>query len=220
MRVILLTAIALSTLCLAFWTYHPDFKTSVFRFGEPQVKRPDGEAFAVISRHSETIGRIVSLARYDDIDYGFSLAIPDGWTRIVADDSAIVEDNGVLSTLEPGYAVGFESPRSGKGDQFADYILIEVLPGTDTGLFEATHEHRRFLRSGLENFAYDRLEIDAQTDKLSDVDLVIFQHGVQALGYTLSFYAIGEPVNEQALFEAFQILLRTYTQTADPFVVI
>ncbi len=163
---------------------------------------------------------IVDLERYDDPDYGFSLAVPVGWKRIVADDTDADDTADVLEMLEPGYAVGFESPRSDRTDKFADYILIEVLPGNEFGLFESAPEHRQLIEIDAQAITYDRLSIDSATDDNVAVDLVIFQRGVQALGYTIAFYAIGEPANERAMFDAFQIMLRTFTQTTEPFVVI
>lgn len=160
---------------------------------------------------------INGLRLYDDHEYGFSLAVPEGWTKVVADESDISGSNELLATLDQGYAVGFESPQADRYDRFADYILIEVMPGVDSGLFESTLDNQEFLQVGEEQLAYDRLDIDSETDDNIDVDLVIFQRGVQALGYTLSFYAIGEPANEKNLFEAFQIMLHTYTQNEAPF---
>ena len=168
---------------------------------------------------NSSVDLIFDLEQYDDPDYGFSMAVPVGWSRIVADDSVALADE-MAGQLEPGYAVGFESPRNSLQDQFADYILIELLPGTETGLFESSEEHHRVLNIGSNKLSYDRLYIDSATDEKIDIDLVIYQRGVSALGYPLGLYAIGEPANEQALFEAFQIMLHTYTQTQNPFVVI
>lgn len=167
----------------------------------------------------------LSLVRYDDLDYGFSVAVPKGWSKIVLDESTEHSTTGPLASdtplwSEPGYTMGFESPRGDKPDQFADYILIELLPGDDTGLFETTHVDQRVLQVGHQSIGYDQLFVDSEYDDSIDVDLVIFQRGVQALGYTLSFYAIGEPANEQVLFDAFQIMLRTFSQSSEPFVVI
>lgn len=160
---------------------------------------------------------IKRLQRYDDPDYGFSLAVPEGWTKVVANDRTESGRDDLLDALEQGYAIGFESPQSDQYDRFADYILIEVLPGVDSGLFHTTLDMRHFLQIGHELVAYDRLDIDGETDDLIDVDLVIFQRGIRALGYTLSFYAVGEPANEEILFAAFQIMLRTYIQNGVPF---
>ncbi len=175
-------------------------------------------ADAAEQSEAASVDPIADLERYDDPDYGFSLAVPVGWTRIVAADTDDVAD--VLASLEPGYAVGFESPRSGDSDIFADYILIEVLPGNEFGLFEATEAQRRYIEIDAQPVAYDRLLVDSAVDANAAVDLVIFQRGVQAFGYTLAFYAIGEPDNEQTLFDAFQIMLHTFSQTTEPFVVI
>lgn len=163
-----------------------------------------------------------NVERYDDHDYGFSMAVPTGWSKIVYDEFAEYEhpDADVPLWSEPGYAVGFESPQSNEHDRFADYILIEVLPGEETGLFETTQENERLIQLETESVYYDRLFIDSEQDAAIEVDLVIFQRGVQALGYTVSFYAIGEPANEQVLFKAFKNMLSTFSQFNEPFVII
>lgn len=168
----------------------------------------------------DKLGSISNLERYDDPDYGFSFAIPAGWRTIIAVQSEVDTVDDWLDDLEPGYAVGFEAPRSGNQDRFADYILIELLPGEDFGLFDASGAQTYVFESEQESFTYHRLEIDSALDDTIDVDLVIFQRGVQALGYTLAFYAIGEPADEHLLFQAFQIMLRTFEQHKAPFVII
>ena len=169
---------------------------------------------------TKTVESIQVLERYEDQDYGFSVAVPAGWTRVYAAQPDGTEVGNWPDELEPGYAVGFESPRSGSRDRFADYILIELLPGDEFGLFDATGAQQNYFQSEQTKFVYDRLSINSALDDSIDVDLVIFQRGVQAFGYTLAFYAIGEPANEKILFEAFQIMLRTFEQIKDPFVVI
>jgi len=169
---------------------------------------------------TDTIEPITDLERYEDADYGFTMAIPAGWRRIVAANVDSEDSDDVTALPEPGFAVGFESPRSSGTDRFADYILLEILPGNDTGLFESTPEDLRYLAIGEFDLAYERLTIDPATDDNSEVELVIFQRGVQAFGYTLGFYAIGEPANEQTLFDAFRIMLISFEQLSDPFMVI
>ena len=175
---------------------------------------------SVADESIKTVESIEVLERYEDQDYGFSVAVPAGWTRVYAAQPDGTEVGIWPDQLEPGYAVGFESPRSGSRDRFADYILIELLPGDDFGLFEATGAQQHYFQTEQTKFVYDRLSINSALDDSIDVDLVIFQRGVQAFGYTLAFYAIGEPANEKILFEAFQIMLRTFEQIEDPFVVI
>ena len=184
---------------------------------------PASENISISSSPDElvdTVESILALERYEDQDYGFTLAVPAGWTRVFAALPDGTEVGNWPDELEPGYAVGFESPRSGSRDRFADYILIELLPGDEFGLFDATEAQQHYFQSEQTQIAYDQLSIDSSVDDAIDVDLVIFQRGVQAFGYTLAFYAIGEPANEKILFEAFQIMLRTFEQIEDPFVVI
>lgn len=160
--------------------------------------------------HAESTA--LEIARYVDSDYGFEMAVPAGWRMVVLDD---VETQTQIPEL--GYAVGFEAARDSEGDQFTDYILLEILPGVDSGLFEATANDQQSLILNGELIHFDKLYIDGDRDHLSAVDLVIFQRELTALGYTVDFYAVGEPDNEDTLFEAFQIMLRTFKLNTAPF---
>jgi len=64
------------------------------------------------------------LIPYRDADYGFSMAVPEGWAQIYAAESDTDEE-----ALEPGYAIGFESPRSSVDDRFADYVMDFQVSG-------------------------------------------------------------------------------------------
>ena len=219
MRAFIPTLALVCALTLTYWQLYQTENGWVERFAE---RSSGGSTLRTLEEldSSRAIELILDLERYDDADYGFTMAIPAGWTRIVAADIESEEMDEATALHEPGYAVGFESPRSDSTDRFADYILLEILPGDDTGLFESAPEDRRYLATGEAELAYERLSINHAADDTIEVDLVIFQRGVQAFGYTLGFYAIGEPANEQTLFDAFRIMLITFEQLADPFVII
>jgi hypothetical protein len=155
---------------------------------------------------------LLDIEGYEDADYGFSVAIPSGWQKIVAAES---EDN--IFELEPGYAVGFESPYQGEHDKFADYVLIEVLPGKDSGLFETDGKSRRKISINGQSAWMDRLDVKGESGGLTEVDLTIFQTEVSGLGYTIGLYAIGEPSREKLMADAFEVIVRTFRQTSSPF---
>jgi hypothetical protein len=155
---------------------------------------------------------IETIHTYVDLDYGFSMAVPAGWRKIV-----LAEQETPGQTPELGYAVGFEALPQSTDDNFADYILLEILPGTDSGLFAAGDADSQSTQIDGQTVTFDRLFIDGQHNPDSGIDLVIFQREYSALGYTIDFYAIGEPDNEKVLFEAFQIMLVTFEQFHPPF---
>ncbi|MGQ7844080.1 hypothetical protein ACUNV4_06375 [Granulosicoccus sp. 3-233] len=178
--------------------------------------------------------RLLAIEPYEDLDYGFKVAIPVGWRKIVTADSISAPVSGADSTpgggqeavsstvplsLEPGYAVGFESVQENPDDRFADYILIEVLPGGESGTFDADRSQRRPVTIDGRQTWFDRIEIDQASSGLIDVDLVVYQAEVSGVGYTVGLYAIGEPVREQLLAMAFEIMLRTFRIIRDPFTV-
>ena len=174
------------------------------------ARLPDGDNDIIFSK----------LDSYDDEDYGFSVAVPAGWRRIIAEDSDAESDalsGQDIPNLELGYAVGFESDRQSETDIFADYVLIEILPGNDSGLFTTDHSNRYPVIVDRRQSWYERLEIDQASSGLTDVDLVIYQAELRGVGYTAGFYAIGEPSNEASMAAAFKVMLKTFTMNAEPF---
>lgn len=172
--------------------------------------------------------RLLDIEHYEDLDYGFKLAIPAGWRKIVTAESVSepvdsinsVNDNERSTTpqsLEPGYAVGFESVQQNADDRFADYILIEVLPGNESGRFEAADSLRQAVTIDGRRTWFDRLEIDHVSSGTIDVDLVVYQAELSGVGYTVGLYAIGEPVREHLLAMAFEVMLQTFKVVRDPF---
>lgn len=158
------------------------------------------------------IGPIETIQTYVDLDYGFSMAVPKGWRKIV-----LAEQETPNQVPELGYAVGFEALPRSTDDTFADYILLEILPGRESGLFAAGDADSQSTQIDGRTVTFDRLFIDGKHNPDAGIDLVIFQREFSALGYTIDFYAIGEPGNEKVLFEAFQIMLVTFEQFHPPF---
>lgn len=154
---------------------------------------------------------LMDIEYYEDEDYGFSVAIPAGWNMIVA---AQPENFGVL---EPGYTVGFEAPKDSENDLFADYIMIEILPGTDSGAFETDGSNRIEVSIDGRPGWIDSLEVKATETGLRDVDLTIYQAQFSGLGYTVGLYAIGEPNREDLMSAAFEILVRTFEFYLEPY---
>lgn len=178
--------------------------------------------------------RLTAIELYEDIDYGFKVAIPVGWRKIVTVDAVADAEGSADSgfgagqdplssdaplSLEPGYAVGFESVQQDVDDRFADYILIEVLPGTESGRFDADQSLSIPVTVDGRHTWFDRLEIDQASSGLVDVDLVVYQAELSGVGYTVGLYAIGEPIREPLLAMAFEVMLQTFEIIRDPFTV-
>lgn len=176
--------------------------------GSLQTQTPLGE----IGAEQRATEVLLDIESYEDTDYGFTVAIPTGWQKIVT-----AETDESFSQLEPGYAVGFESPHQGEEDQFADYLLIEVLPGRDSGLFESDGTNRRQISINGQTAWMDRLEVKGERGGLTEVDLTIFQAEISGLGYTVGLYAIGEPSRARLMSDAFEVIVRTFRLTASPF---
>lgn len=156
---------------------------------------------------------LLDIEEYDDEYYGFRVAIPSGWKKIMAEQ--LEQPDEVV--LEPGYSIGFESPNQGHGDTFADYIMIEILPGNDSGLFLSDDGVRHSILVDGKPGWFDKLELDSSDAGLKDVNLTVYQAEIKGLGYTVGFYAIGEPDRDALMSAAFEVMLRTFTFTMEPF---
>lgn len=204
----------------ALWEDHTASETGLFNVGLPAHER------------QATVERLLEIEPYEDLDYGFKVAIPVGWRKIVTAESEETtvaahgtatgsdyesSDPAIPVSLEPGYAVGFESVQQNEDDRFADYILIEVLPGEESGRFEADDSLRQPVTIDGRNTWFDRLEIDQVNSGLIDVDLIVYQAELSGVGYTIGLYAIGEPIREPLLAMAFEVMLQTFKIVRDPF---
>ena len=174
-----------------------------------------------------------ALVHYADPDLGFGVAVPDGWRA-----SVVAESDAQRLMYEPGYAVGFESPREGVDDPFADYLMIEILPGDESGLFVTDGSRRRSVEIDGRRAWRDALRLSAagvphgmsapdgsrpaedpggRASASVAVDLLVLQAATRGLGYTVGFFAIGEPSNAVALGDAFEAMLRTFRLPRAPF---
>jgi len=157
---------------------------------------------------------IEKIVAYSDIDYGFQLAVPETWSRILA-----AEDDAEGDVLEPGYAVGFESPRSDAQDMFADYLMVEILPGAHTGAFESDGTNSRVVMVDGHVAITDRIELDGFDINGQAIDLVVFQAEIVELGFTVGIFAIGEKREAATMQDAFELALKTFKVPEDPFAV-
>ncbi len=218
--------------------------TGLVTISRGSVPTPDSLFGTSVSEHrsgddqgsGHSLELILDVEAYEDLDYGFSVAIPAGWRRIVTaepeEETAAELLSGVetgsalnegeapsldLQALEPGYAVGFESAQQHDDDQFADYILVEILPGDYSGLFAADLNERCSVVIDGRPAIYDRLEIKHASTGLTDVDLVIYQAELAGVGYTVGLYAIGEHTSERIMAIAFEVMLQTFKIDRSPF---
>lgn len=156
-----------------------------------------------------TIEKIVA---YNDQDYGFQLAVPEQWSRIYA-----AEDDADADALEPGYAVGFESPRTSQHDVFADYLMVEILPGAHTGAFESDGSSTKVVMVDGKVAITDQVQLNGFDINGEEIDLIVFQAEIVELGFTVGLFAIGEQREAQVLQDAFELMLKTFQIPEDPF---
>lgn len=149
---------------------------------------------------------------YFDDDYGFEVAVPEHWSRNFAATS-----DEQSEALEPGYAVGFESPRSGTNDVFADYLMVEILPGAHSGAFETDGSHTRVEMVDGRVAVVDQVNLDGFEIDDNRIDLVVFQAEIVELGFTVGIFVIGEQHEVAVLADAFELALKTFRVPDDPF---
>jgi len=150
--------------------------------------------------------------RYVDLQHHFSMAVPAGWQPIVAAEPVADED-----AFEQSYAVGFSAPRESALDQYADYLMVEILPGSVSGNFESTGEFRESISIDGRPAVRDKVRLLDQDMGTSSIDLVVFQAHLQGIGFTVGIYAIGEQHQEPLLAEAFELMLQTLELNGSPF---
>ncbi len=154
---------------------------------------------------------IESLVAYHDDDYGFSMAVPEGWRKILTVEG---DDEG---STDDGYAVGFESKRSHDEDVFADYIMIELLPGGHTGAFETDGAHTNVVIVDGIPAITDQAWLNDFEISENEIDLVVFQAEIVEPGYTIGIYVIGEQAEAVVLEDAFTLVLKTLKLPEEPF---
>lgn len=149
---------------------------------------------------------------YTDDNYGFDIAVPEHWLRNFA---ATSDDQ--YEALEPGYAIGFESPRSAANDVFADYLMVEILPGAQTGAFVTDGSQTQVKMVDGRVAIVDRLNLNGFEIGADRIDLVVFQAEIVELGFTVGIYVIGEQREAAVLADAFELALKTFKVPDDPF---
>lgn len=152
------------------------------------------------------------LVPYLDADYGFRMAVPEGWSRIIAAEAESDQD-----ALEPGYAVGFESPRSNVDDHFADYVMVEILPGAESGAFETDGNSSRVVMVDDRVAVVDELLLQDVQFGEDVLDLVVYQAEIVELGFTVGIFVIGEQHESAVLSDAFELTLKTFSVPDNPF---
>ena len=157
---------------------------------------------------------LTDIGVYRDPELAFDLAVPAGWTAIEPVGDPPQDAPGVP---EAGHAVVFEAPRDGPGDAFADYVMIEILPGRDSGLFLTDGSRAADVRIDGMPGTRDALVIEGHEVDGVVLDLVVHQAEVRGLGWTIGFYAIGETRHERLVEDAFELMIRTFRLPAPPF---
>lgn len=171
-------------------------------------------------------GPLDAISTYRDPEIAFDMAIPAGWTAIVgvgesaeapADGTSDAGSRALLAIAETGRVVGFEAPRDGADDAFADYVMVEILPGRDSGQFLTDGSRRRAVRIDGHPAYRDGLRIEGHEVDGVSLDLIVHQAELRGVGWTIGFYAIGEPSRARLVEDAFELMIGTFRLRAPPF---
>lgn len=187
--------------------------TLAWHLGELVGNRLNGSTSSV---SISSFNWISDVETYEDLDFGFRMAVPAGWQPIDTSLGDLVDEDGYALP----HSVGFEAPRESASDEFADYVMIEIFPGNRSGRFATDGTRAKSVMiSGLPGFR-ESLAVDQHRIGESVLDLVVHQAEIRDIGYTVGFYAIGEPRNRQLIDDAFELLIRTFEFDLPPYRVI
>jgi len=153
----------------------------------------------------ETLPSIKEIRSYTDSDFNFEMAVPNDWMLIIAD-----EPLSEIDKLETSYAVGFESPRTHENDHFADYIMVEIIPGRESGAFETDGSLAKAILIDGHPAKEDELLLRDYEVAGAKLDLQVFQAQLYGVGYSVGFYAIGEHREVEVLRDAFRLMIQTF----------
>ncbi len=173
-------------------------------------KRPVVSSIGSVTKSREALLYV----DYNDENYGFSMVVPKDWSRIISEDTRYD-----LDLEEAGYSVIFESELENDADPYMDYIMVEVLPGIETGAFDTDGAQRGVVIVDGQKAVKDEMVLVDFPFKDTTVDLAIKQAEIAQLGYTVGLYAIGTKDNAQMLDEAFQALLYSFQLPEQPYLV-
>jgi len=164
--------------------------------GYDQIQRwqKDGSDLAETPQLIDTY-RSLTFVDYDDKDFGFSMVVPKNWEQLPPLD---IPEYELLD--ERGYSVMFESPLQNLSDVYSDYIMVEVLPGNETGAFISDGKHRALV------------SVDGQTAVEDKIFLPDFPVGEIELDLS-----IRQADNARMLEEAFQALLYSFKLPKQPY---
>jgi len=178
--------------------------TAIAFINRDQLVRVHSDVFSDTS--IDTLPAIDEIRSYTDADFNFEMAVPNDWTLIIAD-----EPLSEIDELETSYAVGFESPRSNLNDYFADYIMVEITPGRQSGAFETDGSLEKAILIDGHPAKEDALRLpDYLLEEGVRLDLQVFQAELYGLGYSVGFYAIGEHHEAKVLRDAFRLMIETF----------
>lgn len=149
---------------------------------------------------------------YEDEDFGFSMVVPKHWEKLPPLD---IPEYELLD--ERGYSVLFESPLQNSTDNYSDYIMVEVLPGNETGAFDSDGAHRALVTVDGQTAVEDKIFLSDFPVGDMELDLSIRQAEIAQLGYTVGLYTVGTKDNARMLEEAFRALLYSFKLPKQPY---
>lgn len=179
--------------------------------GYDQIQRWQGNDTTVTSAPIDTYISL-TFVDYNDVEFGFSMAVPKHWNQLPPLE---IPEYELLN--ERGYSVMFESPMENPSDVYSDYIMVEVLPGIETGAFISDGEHRALVTVDGQTAVEDKILLTEFPVGDMELDLTIRQAEIAQLGYTVGLYAVGTKDNARMLEEAFQALLHSFKLPKQPY---
>lgn len=137
---------------------------------------------------------------------GFEARVPQRWSR------------NLLNTPEDaGITVSFESPRSGEGDLFADYLMIDIQPGSVVEVLEQLPVERTEMIVAQQTVYRERIVLDNHPVADTHLDLVAWQLTLRKPGYSIAIYVVGERREEARLERVLIEFAHSFSMPVPPF---
>lgn len=137
---------------------------------------------------------------------GFEARVPLHWSR------------ALLNTpQDAGITVSFESPQSDEADMFADYLMIDIQPGSVVEVLEEQPDERTLMSVAGESVYRERISLDQHPVADTHIDLVAWQLTLRKPGYSIAIYVVGERREEARLERVLIEFAYSFSMPVPPF---
>lgn len=200
--------LSLTMLCGAVWLVAcSDIKLPLPGLTTSKIDR-DQAGIASVQEGFSELPRLPEpeMIRFADPTAGFRARIPQRWQRSL-----------INTPDDAGITVSFESPRSGENDKFADYLMIDIQPGSVVEVFERPADERTAMTVAGQTVYRERISLDNHPVADTHLDLLAWQLTFRKPGYSVAIYVVGERREEARLERVMIEFAYSFSMPVPPF---